>query len=226
MKNKQLNLIEFDEELSIVRIIDGEFISNEYHEIEYKSAQGGFPKEFWKTYSAFANTNTGIILLGVEEKRNGSFIIEHSVDISALLKKLCIENYLESDNNGRWTTYKLVQKGDTLDEKVATSGRKVDTSLKNAVNQRKKNRKVDTSGKKVATRLNREKLELLILQLCKPNYIKMEVIATQLGKSVDYLKNKIFPKMIKDGKLEKHFPFTDNHPEQGYKTTKEYAKGL
>jgi len=64
------------------------------------------------------------------------------------------------------------------------------------------------------------------MQLCKPNYIKMEVIATQLGKSVDYLKNKIFPKMIKDGKLEKHFPFTDNHPEQGYKTSEEYAKGL
>ncbi len=54
----------------------------------------------------------------------------------------------------------------------------------------------------------------------------MDEVAIILGKSVDYLKNKIFPKMIKDGKLEKRFPFTHNHPEQGYKTAEEYAKNI
>jgi len=76
MKELQLNLFDFDEVDSLFITIENVFPSGECHEIEFKSAQGGFPKEFWKTYSAFANTNTGIILLGIEEKRNGSFIIE------------------------------------------------------------------------------------------------------------------------------------------------------
>ncbi len=54
----------------------------------------------------------------------------------------------------------------------------------------------------------------------------MEDVAMQIGKSVDYLKNKIFPAMIKAGKLEKHFPFTHNHPEQGYKTVDKYVRKL
>ncbi len=44
--------------------------------LEGKSAKGGFPDSFWESYSAFANSDGGVIGLGVEEDKNGKLFVK------------------------------------------------------------------------------------------------------------------------------------------------------
>ena len=181
----------------------------------------------------------------------------HSSDITKMLKKLCVGDYLEAENYGRWTTYKIKHKVASSGGKVASSGGKVASSGEKVASS---DRKVATSGEKVATsgekvassdrkvaslgenlassggnlasltelpkRISITKIENIIMQICKDNYIKKEELAELLNRSENYIRNKILPKMLKEKKLEKKYPYTHNHPEQAYKTTEEYAEKL
>jgi len=59
----------------------------ENNRIEAKKALGGLPRSIWETYSAFANTLGGIILLGVEELKDHSFRAVNLPDPERLVRE-------------------------------------------------------------------------------------------------------------------------------------------
>lgn len=52
-----------------------------------RDGQGALPEDFWPTYSAFANTNGGVVLFGVREKK-GQFTLEGIANPARLRKEL------------------------------------------------------------------------------------------------------------------------------------------
>ena len=55
--------------------------------VEAKEALGGLPESLWETYSAFANAEGGVILLGVGENPDHSFRILELLDPEELLEE-------------------------------------------------------------------------------------------------------------------------------------------
>lgn len=55
--------------------------------VEAKEALGGLPESLWETYSAFANAQGGVILLGVGENPDHSFRILELLDPEGLLEE-------------------------------------------------------------------------------------------------------------------------------------------
>ena len=79
----------------------------ENNRIEAKKATGGLPHSIWETYSAFANTLGGVILLGVREDRDRSFHAEGLRDPEGMIrefwelinsKKIASRNILTPDD--------------------------------------------------------------------------------------------------------------------------------
>lgn len=79
----------------------------ESNKLEVKAAREGLPRSLWETYSAFANTDGGTILLGVEEDPHGALSVCGVNEPESLVKALwdglnnpsCVSVNLLTDND-------------------------------------------------------------------------------------------------------------------------------
>lgn len=55
--------------------------------LEAKLATGGLPESIWETYSAFANTGGGLLLLGVEERSDHSLRVQGLLNAQEMLEE-------------------------------------------------------------------------------------------------------------------------------------------
>ena len=72
-------MLEVRDRLNFEEYLDSLLNSVESDDLEFKSAASGFSGSFWDTYSAFANSEGGVIVLGVIE-RKGKFFIDNLSD--------------------------------------------------------------------------------------------------------------------------------------------------
>ncbi len=85
----------------------------ENNRIEAKKAVGGLPHSIWETYSAFANTLGGIILLGVEELADKSL---HPVDLPD--PKKIIKDFWNIVNNTNKVSANILSDKDVTIENI------------------------------------------------------------------------------------------------------------
>ncbi len=85
----------------------------ENNRIEAKKAIGGLPRSIWETYSAFANTLGGIILLGVEEYADKSL---HPVDLPDPEK--LIKDFWDIVNNANRVSANILSNKDVTIEDI------------------------------------------------------------------------------------------------------------
>ena len=84
---------------------------NKYKEnkrIEAKKATGGLPRSIWETYSAFANTSGGVILLGVLEDKKDRTL--YPVDLPD--PKRLIAQFWELVNDTRIVNRNILKRSD------------------------------------------------------------------------------------------------------------------
>ena len=85
----------------------------ENNRIEAKKAMGGLPRSIWETYSAFANTLGGIILLGVEEWPDKTL---HAVDLPD--PERLIKEFWNIVNNPNKTSVNILSSRDVFMQEV------------------------------------------------------------------------------------------------------------
>ena len=99
---------------NVLEILEEKGVLNESYDLEFKSAKGGLPRSLWESYSAFANSEGGTIILGVSEKDNYCYLDGLEEDVV----RKWLDDFWNQINNKEKVSINLLTAKDVRIEKV------------------------------------------------------------------------------------------------------------
>lgn len=162
----------------------------------------------------------------VSNARLQELLTDHPVDISSMLRRLCEQGYLVSDNRRRWTSYRLPTSdsshlpGSLPDlagslPDLAGSLPVLAASSPDTAGQQELLREmaapIATKGKAPSS-----EVRAVILKLCEGRFLQAEMLAVLLKRKAKNLRHQYLSPMVKEGSLKLRYPESPTRPDQAY----------
>jgi ATP-dependent DNA helicase RecG len=181
---------------------------------------------------------TAMIEGDVTNTRMQDLVADHPSDITKRLRGLVSKGWLETDNQRRWTRYKLsssIAPRQDLFSAAAENGGSgssplpADSSLlagnssplsSKGQDSLPKGEEWKAAASRVAGKgkVSKDVMEAVILELCSGRFLTLEELASLLDRKPDPLRNKTLTPLVKARKLKFRHPNQPNHPDQAYTT--------
>jgi len=211
----------------------------EDYEIEFKSARGGVPRSLWESYSAFANTDGGIIMLGVKQHSGTRFEVQGLEDAAKIR-----QDFWNNVNNRSHVSHNLL--GNDGVRVVEVNGDKVlvieipradryrwserlrlrSSQLPSGTSDTATDTATDTDPKlleiarpaREQPNLAAPRLQTIILELCQGRFLTPRQLGVLLGRNFEGLQRRHLGPLVQEGKLSLRYSEDRTHPDQAYKS--------
>ena len=188
---------------------------------------------------------TAMIEGDVTNTRMQDLINDHPTGITKLLRGLAGKGLLETDNQRRWTRYRLPATIGPHIDLFSSANVDIQTSLQssssffdgNSSPLLVKDKEMPTNGEeptfkceewrsiaaKIASKgkVSTVDMEAAIVEACRGRYFPISDLAKLLNRGDQFLRNKYLTPMVRAGKLRFRYPSQPNHKDQAYTTADE-----
>jgi hypothetical protein len=205
-----------------------------------RDGQGAVPEDFWPTCSAFANTEGGVVILGLRE-RQGQFTVEGIANVAKVRKELfdslnagSSPNLPGSSVNLDPTSVNLPASSVNLDPSSPTSPEARDAEgclltdqlalpviddLSRLVLPLRAQLEALAAEPRAKGKVDREVLIQVVLTLCDRRFVTLRCLAELVSRQPHTLRSQYLTRLVKDRKLSLAFPTTPTHERQAYCAT-------
>jgi ATP-dependent DNA helicase RecG len=145
---------------------------------------------------------------------------DHPADIGSMLRHLCEQGYLVSDNRRRWTSYRLPTPSSSglpanlpgLPENLSgLEGNLPDIAAGEEEILRAMAASVASKGKAPSA-----EVRAVILKLCQGRFLPAETLASLLKRNANNLRSVYLSPMAREGLLKLRYPEAPTRPDQAY----------